>query len=116
MLPSKYRLKLKRDFERVFTMGTSCCGRALILKYQNNDLPQSRFGFVVSNKVSKKAVERNLLRRRLRAVIYKMLPEIFIHRDYVFIARAGILKLEYKDLKKEVEWILRQINHTKYVE
>ncbi len=64
-LNKKNRLKKKRDFENVFKKGKAVKGSFLFIKYRNNELGVPRFGFVVSAKIAKKAVERNRIRRIL---------------------------------------------------
>ncbi len=63
------RLKKKKDFERVFKRGIRFKEDFLILKTVKNDLDETRFGFVVSRKVSPKAIVRNKIRRRLKELV-----------------------------------------------
>jgi len=65
MLPKQNRLKKKKDCDSVIKQGRHNADRFLVLKIQRNSLEQSRIGFVVSKKISKKAVERNRIKRRL---------------------------------------------------
>ena len=62
-LPKKNRLKKKKDFEEVFKKGKAVRGNFLFVRYLKNSLQFPRFAFVVSSKVSKKAVARNRIRR-----------------------------------------------------
>jgi ribonuclease P protein component len=71
MLPLKNRLKKEKDFENVFKNGRGFNENLLRLKIIPNDLADSRFGFVVSKKYSKKATERNSIKRRLREITQK---------------------------------------------
>ena len=71
MLPKKNRLKNKKDFERVFKQGKGFKEDFLFFKITKNNLKENRFGFIVSLKVSKKAVLRNKVKRRLREIIKK---------------------------------------------
>ncbi len=68
MIARKNRLK-KADFERIFKNGNKAYGQYCNLRYMANGLDYCRFAVIVSNKVSKKATERNKLRRRIKAVI-----------------------------------------------
>jgi ribonuclease P protein component len=69
MLPKNNRIKKKKDFEIIFKKGKSYKNSVLILKVLNGSLETSRFAVVVSQKVSKKATERNKIRRRITSVI-----------------------------------------------
>ena len=69
MLSKINRIKKKKDFEIIFKKGKSFKNKLFILRFIKNNLNQNRFGFVVSQKVSKKAVVRNKVRRRLAEII-----------------------------------------------
>ena len=58
----------------------------------------------VSKKVSKSAVTRNTIRRRLRPII-KELP--LKSAEYLFVVRPGAEKLRGEELKQEVERLVR---------
>ena len=76
MLSRKNRLKKKKDFEQVFRRGETLKEGFLTLKLAKNNLKVTRFGFVISLKVSKKASLRNKIRRRLRAIAKTKIPQI----------------------------------------
>lgn len=67
-LNKKNRLKKKHDFGEVFKKGKAVKGIFLFIKYGKNGLDVPRLSFVVSLKVSKKAVVRNRIRRILSEV------------------------------------------------
>lgn len=75
MLPKKNRLQKNKDFERVFKKGRFFKEDFLVLKVLFNNLKNSRFGFIVSSKVSKKAVLRNKIKRWLRAAVLSHLEK-----------------------------------------
>ena len=74
MLSAEHRLRKEKDFERVFKKGKKIKGDSLYLKFAPNKLPESRFGFVVSKKVSLKATERNKIKRKLSEAVKDLLP------------------------------------------
>ena len=106
MLPPKNRLKKKSDFERVFKKGTGYKDDSLILKTLKNNLETSRFGFIVSKKISNKAVVRNKIRRILREIIKKNLPKIKTGLDVVFIANPGCKNKGFWDIEAVAEKLL----------
>jgi len=73
-----------------------------------NNLGLDRFGFVVSQKVSKRATIRNKVRRRLAEAVraeFKNMPigtQIKNGIDVVFIALPGIEKKEFSEIKEAV--------------
>lgn len=106
MLSKKNRLKKNKNFEKVFQKGKSFQKQFLFLKVVKNDLEVSRFGFIVSQKLSKKAVIRNRLKRRLREGLRHYLSEIKQGIDGVFIARPGLEKENFEELKEIIKGIL----------
>lgn len=89
MLSGKNRLKKKKDFERVFKQGRGLREGFLSLKFIKNDLGLTRFGFVVGQKVSRKAVVRNKVKRFLRDLAKRKLAEVEKGLDIVIIAGKG---------------------------
>jgi len=108
MLPKENRLKKKKDFERVFEEGKGFGDKFLFLKTMNNGLNQPRFGFVVSTKISKKAVVRNRLKRRLRESVKPKLGKIKKEADIVLVALKGIDSLGFKEIEVSVDKLLKK--------
>lgn len=109
MLPKHNRLKNKKDFDNVFKKGKKIAGKLIFLKALKNKLDFSRFGFIVSLKISKKAVVRNKIKRRLRAVIKENILNIKIGLDIIIIAKPEILDKEYKEIKNDLENLLQNL-------
>ncbi|HOK00650.1 MAG TPA: ribonuclease P protein component [Candidatus Paceibacterota bacterium] len=100
MLPLNNRLKKKKDFEEVFKNGKSYKENSLQLKFLENNLKTSRFGFVVSKKFSKKAVVRNKIKRRLREIIRKNLIYIKKGFDCVIIVLPDLKIKKFEELEE----------------
>lgn len=109
MLPLKNRLKKKKDFDEVFKKGKGIEGFFLFLKIKNNDLEESRFGFIVSQKVSKKAVIRNKIKRRLRETIASKKNFIKQGLDVVVLAKKGAERKNFLETKEELVGLLKKI-------
>lgn len=105
MLAKVNRLKKKKDFDKVFKEGKGFKEDFLFLKFVKSNLKQNRFGFIISQKVSKKATVRNRIRRRLKGLIKGKLSKINKGIDVVLIAKPG---LETKDFW-EIEDILTKL-------
>lgn len=100
MLPAPNRLGKRADIEHVFKRGRSTYAGDLGLRSAKNNLSTSRFTVVASLKVSKKAVERNALKRRLREIIRReILPKTKLGYDGLLLTKKGLLELPYEDLK-----------------
>ena len=76
MLPAINRLKANRDFKSVFNGGKTAENRFFKIKFIKNREKETRFGFIISTKFAKKAVVRNLIKRRLRAAVRFLLKNI----------------------------------------
>jgi len=110
MLPQNNRLKKKKDFERVFKKGKGFKEDFLTLKTAKNDLKFSRFGFVVSQKVSKKATVRNKIKRVLREIIEKNLPLIKKGNDVLIVTLPGLEIKDFWEFKDVCDKLLQRAN------
>ncbi len=109
MLAKEYRLAKKSDFDRVFKGGKKAYGQCYKLYFlANNETANSRFAFVVSNKVSKKATKRNKIRRQSREIIRDNLSKFNTNNDIIIILFDRALDKEYLELKTDLESILRK--------
>ena len=99
MLAKGNRIKKKKDFETIFKKGLGYKSNLLILKIIKSSFNTNRFGFVVSQKVSKKSVLRNKVRRRLAEVVRLESDHIKPGIDVVLIALPGIEKKNFSEIK-----------------
>ncbi len=108
MLPKENRLKKKKDFANVLRKGRGFREGFLFLKLAGNSLEESRFGFVVSQRISKKAVIRNRLKRRLGEIIRLNLSEIKKGVDGVFIPGPGLRDKTFQELGEIMVKLLKK--------
>lgn len=107
MLPKENRLTKKKAFDQLLKKGQAYFSQTLILKIIKNNLYISRFGFIISKKIAKKAVIRNKLKRRLREIIRKDISQLKGGYDIVIIAKknSGVADKNYQLLKEEVKFL-----------
>jgi ribonuclease P protein component len=67
----------------------------------------SRVAFVVSKKISKKAVERNKVARWSREVIQKLLPSFKVSVDLVLSAQQPFVKYSFLGCEQEIEKLFK---------
>ena len=108
MLPKINRIRKKKDFEGIFKNSKSFKNNLFIFKVAKNNLDISRFGFVVSKKVSKKAVVRNKIKRRLVDAIKGEIKKIKTGIDIILITLPGIEKKEFSEIKETVREVLNK--------
>lgn len=98
MLPKANRLSKNKDISRVFKEGKLVRNDCLSLKFFKNQLTVSRFAFVVSLKVSKKAHLRNKIKRQLRENVRLRLRFIKTGFDAILKAEPGIKNKDYRQI------------------
>lgn len=71
---------------------------------------QTKFGLTVTKKLSKSAVVRNRIRRRLRAAAHDVLPlKAKTGVDYVLIGRPESENMPYDKLCSDLSWCLKRL-------
>jgi len=107
MLPKKNRIQKKKDIEKIFKKGRTFKESSLVLKTMRNNLGESRFGFIVSQKVSKRANVRNKIKRRLREIV--RLNPLKTGTDNLLIALPGMEKNDFAETKRIAEKLLSKL-------
>jgi len=102
MLARLNAIKKAQDFQTIFKKAKSFRNNIFIFKTMKNGLEISRFAFVVSQKVSKKATIRNKVRRRLAESVRAEMKSVKKGTDSLFIALPGVEKKEFAEIKKTV--------------
>lgn len=73
------------------------------IKSAKNNLEVSRFAFVVSKKVDKRAVVRNSVKRKLRSCVEEIFDRIENGNDFIFYPSQKAISSERGLILKEVE-------------
>jgi len=103
VLSKPNRLKKSNDFRKVLNRGKKTSEGLIVLKWMPNGLAKSRFGFIISKKVSKKSVIRNQIRRKLQASVKNIFPLLKKEIDAVIIVGAGTtIKENFSQLLKKI--------------
>jgi ribonuclease P protein component len=112
-LPKPHRLRRRQDFHQVYQYGKRHQQVHLTLRSLRHlpnstteNLPATRFGISVSQKVSKKAVVRNLLKRQVKAALRQLLPHITSGWSVVIGVRPSAQGCEYVEILRELEQLL----------
>ena len=103
MIASVYRLRGNNSFKEVLDKGkmvqSDSFGIAFV-KREDEEVP--RFGFIVSTKVSKEAVQRNRIKRALSEAVRFMTSDIKSGYDVVFLAKQRAARSSTDVLMNEV--------------
>lgn len=95
MLSKDHRLRHETDIAKVLKSKAGAFDNACGVKVKKNDLAVSRFAVVVGTKVSKKAVDRNRIRRQYREIIRSMMSAIKPGFDVILLTAKPSLELDY---------------------
>lgn len=106
MLAKKYRLTAEKDYAKIFSKGRPFNGRGVGMKAMRNTLEVPRIGFVVSTKVAKRAVVRNLVKRRMREIVRKALPRLIGGVDIAFMARSESVNMTFGELERSMNELM----------
>ena len=107
-MKKKYRIKKSDDIQALMKKKKTV-GNGYFVIYFNKNHDQEYFKFALS--VPKKfgnAVNRNLMKRRLREVV----KEYNIHAqfDFFIIAKVKSRQLKFDDIKKHIQQLLKKAN------
>ncbi len=109
MFTRDQRLTKDKQFAAVFKTGRSSYHPALVVRAVSNHSQTNHFGVIVSNKVSKLAVVRNKLKRRVRYILNKHAFFLTQGFDVVVICSRESLKLDFIELEKTLVARLTQL-------
>lgn len=103
MLKKTNRINKTRDLQKVYRSGKTLHTPALVIKFAPNVKTEKiRTGFVVSKKISKKAVERNRIKRALREKMRLAIPHLEVG-DYMLVAKPAAASYKNKELTTQLE-------------
>ena len=98
-----YRIKSDKDFQAIFSKGTSVANRKFVLYHLEKNQSHYRVGLSVSKKLGN-AVTRNSIKRKM-----ELSPNL-LNQDFVIIARKGVEELDYHEVKKNLLHVLKLAN------
>ncbi len=109
MLAKKFKLTGAKDYERVQKEGKIFQSENFGIAYlHRRDEQDSKFGFVVSTKIAKDAVDRNRFKRAMSEAV--RIDSINLEKGYdiVFLAKTSITRVSTTNIMKEVRFSLRK--------
>ncbi|MGT2887996.1 ribonuclease P protein component [Streptococcus didelphis] len=107
-MKKSYRVKREKDFQAIFDGGESKANRKFVIYFLDKEQDHFRVGISVGKKLGN-AVIRNAVKRKIRHVIME-LSDHLKKDDFVVIARKGVETLDYKDLRRNLQHVLRLAN------
>ena len=109
MLKKAKRLTKDEEFDYVFKKGRSNYDKIIGIKAALNNLTCNRYGIMVSNKISKKAVERNKIKRQIKVILNILEENIKIGYDIIIIALPEIKEKKYSEIEISIKNNLKKL-------
>lgn len=110
MLARPFRLVKARDFSQIYKRGKRFSGVSLNLTYLKSNQNTPRFGFVVSTKQVRRIVDRNRLKRILRAEVRELLDQITPGVDVVIQGRPRADRAAADQIRQDLGKLLKKAN------
>lgn len=104
-MKKSYRVKREKDFQTIFDGGKSRANRKFVIYFLEKEQNHYRVGISVGKRIGN-AVTRNSVKRKIRHVIME-LSDHLKEDDFVVIARKGVEKLSYQELRKNLKHVLK---------
>lgn len=104
--PKELKIRKTSDYEEIFGSSKRLRSKHFDILYVKNSLGYSRAGLVVGKKNIRSAVKRNRVKRLIREVFRKN-KSLFDSLDVVFLAKQDSDTLNYSNVKREFEEIIR---------
>jgi ribonuclease P protein component len=109
MLAKKFRLTGDKDFEKIQKEGKVHQSANFGLAYlKRGDETPSRFGFIVSTKIAKDAVDRNRFKRAMSESVRIASIDLVPGFDAVFLAKTSITRVPTSEIMREVRVALKE--------
>lgn len=108
-------LTKRADYLCIQKAGEKWFSKGMILQARRTEgSGQQRFGLTASKRLSKSAVVRNRIKRRLRATACDVLPLYAASdADYVLIGRPDTVTRSYEELQNDLKWCLKKLGFEK---
>lgn len=108
MLAKKNRFDKKKNFRQVLKEGRNFKEKFLTLKVTQDKTGEIRFGFIVSQRVSKKATIRNKVKRKISELVRLRIKKIRKGIDAILIALPGIEKKEFLEIGEMIDNLFKK--------
>lgn len=108
MLPRERRLTSNHEFKRVRRSGRKVATPFFDLYYLQVGEAPSRFGFVVSTKLDKRAVKRNRIKRIFREEVRLLLSGVKAGFDLIFWVKRQSLEAETEQVRTTLRSALKK--------
>lgn len=101
-------VKSKHDFNKIINNSPFFKNNSFVIYIRKKEEIKPHFGIAISKKVGN-AVERNKLKRQVRAIIDE-LKDIFPNqRDYIIMIKRSCKEVSFWQMKSDLESLIKEI-------
>jgi len=94
--------------EAIYSKEIAAPQTKLVARNDNTQRP-TRIGIVISNKIDKRATRRNELKRKIRAIVREILPEINGGHDIIIqVKKAPEYPYNFQAIKAQIESVFKK--------
>jgi ribonuclease P protein component len=102
-------IKKNLEYKSVYNCKNSVSDYNLVIFIKKNNYGYNRYGFTAAKKI-KKAVTRNIIRRRLKEIVRLNECKLKEGYDIIFMARINASEADYKNLLKSFNKLIKRNN------
>lgn len=101
-------IKKNEEILRVLKSRNRIYSKEFTIFYKKNE-NKKRVAFIVSKKISKKAVVRNKIKRQLRNIVYKNLKNSTLTVDIVIMVKPEYLNKDFNFIENSFSYLIRKM-------
>lgn len=105
MLKKVNRLKKRYQFNYTYKVGSHFFGHFMTIYVTPSKTKNLKVGFAVTKKIGH-AYKRNLIKRRLREIVYQEIPNLKQQNNLIVVARENIETATFAELKMEFQKLI----------
>ena len=105
MLKRVNRLKKRYQFNYVYKQGSHFFGRTMTIFVTTSKTKNIKVGFAVSKKIGY-AFKRNLIKRRLREIVYSEINNLKQNYNLIVVAKDNIENFSFDEIKNDFKKLI----------
>ena len=105
MLKRVNRLKKRYQFNYVYKQGSHFFGKTMTIFVSTSKTKNIKVGFAVSKKIGY-AFKRNLIKRRLREIVYSEINNLKQNYNLIVVAKDNIENFSFDEIKNDFKKLI----------
>jgi ribonuclease P protein component len=110
MLKKPCRLTNNKDFQQVYRRGRNSTTPFFNIHALPNKAGITKIGIVASKKISKKAVVRNQIKRRVREISQEFYNKLIPGQNIIITIKPNAVTIEFSKLREEIQKVFVKMN------